>query len=285
MAFLEQKMIVKEITVKDYLSVSKIGDFTINPYVGCPHACMYCYAEFMKRFTNHPEPWGKFIDIKRCSAKINLKKVAGKNVFMSSVTDCYNPYEAKYQITRSILEQLAESECRLRISTRNKLILRDLDILKKFKHLEVAMSVNTFDESFRRDTDLASSIAERLETLKTLHDNGIYIILFMSPIFIGITDWQAIIETSRNYISEYWFEFLNLRGGYKSRVLNYIKEKYPQLFPLYEQIYVKGDRTEVYKLEKAVMGYCEQQKIKHTNYFYHEDLVREARDKKLANRK
>ena len=116
-------MIIKEKEVKDYLTKSKLGEYAINPYVGCPHKCKYCYASFMKRFTNHKEEWGEFIDIKRCNKPIDLKKIQGKNVFMSSVTDCYNPYEAKYKITRSILEQLVNVECTLQISTKNQLIL------------------------------------------------------------------------------------------------------------------------------------------------------------------
>ena len=129
-------MIIKEKEVKDYLTKSKIGEYAINPYIGCPHKCRYCYASFMKRFTNHPEQWGEFIDIKLCSKKIDTKKIEGKNVFMSSVTDCYNPYEVKYKITRNILEQLVGVDCTLQISTKNKLVLRDLELLKQMKNLE-----------------------------------------------------------------------------------------------------------------------------------------------------
>lgn len=88
-------VIVKEINTNDYLSKSNLpaSDFVINPYVGCTHSCKYCYASFMKRFTGHKEDWGTFLDIKRCSKPINLSKINGKSVFLSSVTDCYNHYE------------------------------------------------------------------------------------------------------------------------------------------------------------------------------------------------
>lgn len=99
-----EKIIVAEKTVESYLTKSKIGQFAINPYVGCPHACKYCYASFMKRFSGHSELWGDFIDIKQARHKINGSQITGKNVFMGTVTDCYNPYEVKYGITRSILE-------------------------------------------------------------------------------------------------------------------------------------------------------------------------------------
>lgn len=65
------------IKVNDYLTKSNLpeSDFVINPYVGCPHGCKYCYACFMKRFSGHSEPWGSFIDIKQCEKQINLKKI------------------------------------------------------------------------------------------------------------------------------------------------------------------------------------------------------------------
>lgn len=104
------KIIEKEVSVKDLITKSNLpaSDYVINPYVGCPHGCRYCYACFMKRFTKHNEKWGSFIDIKRCDKAISKKKLQCKSVFLSSVTDCYNPYEEKYGSTRKILEQLSE---------------------------------------------------------------------------------------------------------------------------------------------------------------------------------
>ena len=126
-------MIIKEIQTNDYLTKSNLpaSDYVINPYVGCTHGCRYCYASFMKRFTSHKEKWGEFIDIKLCDKKIDLNKISGKNVFLSSVTDCYNKFEEKYKITRNILKQLVDSDCYLSISTKSKLILRDIDLFKK----------------------------------------------------------------------------------------------------------------------------------------------------------
>ena len=268
-------MIINEIKTNDYLTKSNLpaSDYVINPYVGCSHGCKYCYASFMKRFTGHQEAWGDFIDIKRCDKKINLKKIAGKSVFLSSVTDCYNEYEEKYAITRSILEQLVKSDCKLSISTKSKLILRDIDLLKKIKDVTVCMSVNTLDESFKDDMDKASSIKDRLDALKELHENRIYTVLFMSPIFPYITKWKEIIEISKDYVDEFWFENLNLRGSYKYSILNYIKEKYNDLFCKYIDIY--GNKNNYYwnDLSKKIEEYCVNNNIKYTNFFYHKELV------------
>ena len=268
-------MVIKELNIKDYLTKSNLpdSDYVINPYVGCTHGCKYCYASFMKRFTGHKENWGEFIDIKRCDKPIDLNKITGKNVFLSSVTDCYNQYEKEYCITRNILKQLVNSDCNLSISTKSKLILRDIDLLKQMKNLIVCMSINTLDETFRSDMDNASTIKERMDTLKELHNNGIYTILFMSPIFPYITEWKEIIDNTKNYIDEYWFENLNLRGSYKKDILDYIKINYSHLYPKYIDIYVNKNNKYWEELAKKINNYCNQNSIKYTNYFYHKELV------------
>jgi DNA repair photolyase len=265
----------KEIEVKDYLTKSNLpaSDYVINPYVGCPHGCKYCYASFMKRFTGHSEEWGTFIDIKKCSKPISKKRLNGKTVFFASVTDCYNLYEEEYCITQNILKQLIGVECKVSISTKSSLILRDIELLKQLKDVSVAMSINTLDESFRIDMDNASSIAARLNALKELHEKGIHTVLFMSPIFPKITDYKGIIEKSRLFVNEYWFENLNLRGKYKAEILKYISEKYPQYVELYRQIYVDGNRNYWDELAKDIEEYCAKYSIVHTNFFYHEQLV------------
>lgn len=274
-------IVEKQVQVKDYLTKSNLpaSDYVINPYVGCTHGCKYCYASFMKRFTGHTEEWGTFIDIKQCDNKINTKKIENKTVFLSSVTDCYNEFEEKYEKTRRILEKLVDVNCTLNISTKSKLILRDLDLLKQMKDLTVSMSINTLDESFRKDMDNASSIRDRLDTLKELHSNGIRTVLFMSPIFPYITDFKEIIEESKEYIDEYWFENLNLRGRYKTTILSYIQEKYPNLVEQYEKIYVKGNKEYWQELSRDIQEYCEKNNVKYTNFFYHEKLVEEKKNR------
>ena len=273
-------MKIKEINVHDYLTKSNLpsSDYVINPYVGCSHGCRYCYASFMKRFTGHEEIWGEFVDIKKCDKKINLNKISKKNVFLSSVTDCYNEVEEKYHITRSILEQLIHSDCYLSISTKSKLILRDIDLLKQIQNLTVSMSINTLDEKFKNDMDNASSIKDRLKTLQKLHENGIYTVLFMSPIFPYITEWKKIIEISKEYIDEYWFENLNLRGSYKKDVLDYIKQNYNEFYPEYIEIYDNKNNDYWEEVAEEINNYCKENDIKYINYFYHKKLVDQKKE-------
>lgn len=276
MSIIENKIITKDYLTKSNLPAS---DYVINPYIGCPHACKYCYARFMKRFTAHTEKWGEFIDIKECSKPINLQRIKGKSIFLSSVTDCYNSYEKKYGITRSILEQLIRADSQITISTKSNLVLRDIDLLQKFHNLKVALSINTLNEQFRADMDNGSSISDRLDALKTLHNAGIYTVLFMSPIFPYITQWKEIIENTKEFISEYWFENLNLRGEYKFTILSYINDNYPDLIEEYKKIYLQKDMTYWIALADSINAYCDKEKIKYTNYFYHDKLVKDKAKK------
>lgn len=269
----------KEIDTKDLITKSNLpaSDYVINPYVGCPHACKYCYARFMKRFTGHTEEWGNFIDIKRCDKPMNVKKLYHKSVFISSVTDCYNPFEAKYQITRDVLKQLTQADCQITISTKSDLILRDIDVLKELKNLIVAVSVNTLDNGFQSDMDHAGSITRRIAALQELRKQGIYTVLFLSPIFPDITDFKEILEATSGFVCEYWFENLNLRGNYKQEILQYIAEKYPQYLNDYKEIYNNKNMEYWKQLSADIDSYCSQKEIRYTNYFYHSLLVAEKK--------
>ena len=120
---------VKSVLTKSNLPVS---DYSVNPYVGCGHGCKYCYASFMKRFTNHPEPWGEFIDVKFWPEIKHPERYAGKELFLCYVTDPYQPLEETACRTRAILEQMQGSGCSLSIATKSDLVLRDLDLIKTF---------------------------------------------------------------------------------------------------------------------------------------------------------
>ena len=124
---------VNHIETKSVMTKSNtpIGGYSVNPYVGCPHACKYCYASFMKRFTGHTEEWGTFMDVKDWPKIKNPKKYAGQKVIIGTVTDGYNPLEKTYKNTRRLLEELKDSGADILICTKSDLVLRDLDLLKE----------------------------------------------------------------------------------------------------------------------------------------------------------
>ena len=272
--------IVREIETRDYVSKSNLpqSDFVINPYGGCLHGCKYCYARFMKRFNKHEEDWGEYLDVKRCRVPIIRPQLEGADVTLCSVTDPYNPAEEKYGLTRMVLAQLANVNCNLYVLTKSKLILRDLNLLKKQKNLVVAISLNTLDESFRADMDRASTVQERLDTIRTLHSEGIYTVLFCSPMFPGITNYREMIDATREFVCEYWFEDLNLRGEYRPVILSYIREKYPHLVRMYNSIYTLKDTTYWRNVELAFSTYCESQGITYLSAFSHSTLVAKRKE-------
>lgn len=282
---------IQEIDTRSILTKSNlpIAGYSVNPYVGCPHSCKYCYATFMKRFTNHTEPWGKFLDVKNWPPIHNQKRYKGETIIVGSVTDAYHPLEEKYRRTRLFLEQMQESEANLIITTKSDLVLRDLELIKTFPKPMVSWSINTLDEDFRADMDKASTIEQRIAAMKIFHDAGIRTTCFISPIFPGITDVVAIIERIKEQCDYIWLENLNLRGDYKSVILDYIGNRYPALVPLYKEIYQNKSRLYWEQLDNQIALYAEQNGYMYLdsdkpfqenpngkpmiiNYFYHEEI-------------
>ena len=283
---------VKSIVTKSNLPVC---DFAVNPYVGCTHACKYCYACFMKKFTGHTEDWGTFLDVKIWNAIKNPQRYASKSFFVSSVTDPYNPQEKIYKRTRAFLETFQGVDINLSLQTKSDLILRDLDLIRTFKNVRVGFSINTLDENFKNDMDNAVSIERRLAAMKTLHAAGIRTTCFISPIFPGITDVTAIIDAAKDFCNLVWLENLNLRGNFKPKIIDYVREKYPKLLPLYNEIYYHKNLQYWFELDKIVAEYAAKNNLEYVrnrdylrrdfdappvivNFFFHEQIKKTATD-------
>ena len=285
-------------------SNAPLGGYSVNPYVGCPHACRYCYASFMKRFTGHTEDWGTFMDVKEWPAITNPRKYAGQKVIVGTVTDGYNPLEEKFGKTRLLLEQLKDSGADILICTKSDLVLRDMDLLteiNKRNRLTVSWSVNTLDEDFKNDMDAAVSIERRLAAMKQVYDAGIRTVCFISPVFPGLTDIEAIFERAKDQCDLVWLENLNLRGGFRKTIMDYIAAKYPHLMPLYEEIYGKRNRGYFEALEKKAEEMAHRYGCRFVDnetpyervpqghptivdYFYHEE-VRGSQNTGVRNKK
>ena len=223
----ESSILIQDVETKNIMTKSTlpVGGYSVNPYVGCTHGCKYCYASFMKRFTGHTEPWGTFLDVKHWPAIKNPQKYKGQRVVIGSVTDGYLPQEEQFQNTRKLLEQLQGSEAEILICTKSDLVIRDIDLLKKLRKVTVSWSINTLDEGFKNDMDNAVSIKRRLDAMKQIYAAGIRTVCFIAPVFPGITDFEAIFHQVRNQCDLIWLENLNLRGGFKKDILDYIRNK------------------------------------------------------------
>lgn len=288
---IENNILIRDIETKNIMTKSTlpVGGYSVNPYVGCTHGCKYCYASFMKRFTGHTEPWGTFLDVKHWPVIKNPQKYKGQRVVIGSVTDGYLPQEAQFRNTRKLLEQLKNSGAELLICTKSDLVLRDLDLLKEMGKVTVSWSINTLEEAFQSDMDNAVSVERRLDAMKQVYDAGIRTVCFISPVFPGITDFEAIFHRVKEQCDLVWLENLNLRGAFKQEILDYIKSKYPQLATLYHVIYTEGDRSYFRDLEERARRLAEENdcpfvdnelpygraKPGHpviVDYFYHEEI-------------
>lgn len=177
--------------------------YSMNPYQGCEHGCIYCYAR------NSHEYWGYSagLDFER---RILIKKDAPKlletllqnktwkahTIVMSGNTDCYQPAEKQFEITRQCLEVFLKYKHPVSIITKNALILRDLDILKDLAQdnlIGVNMSITSLSEDIRRVLEpRTTTIAKRLETVKTLSENGIPVNVMLAPIIPSINSHEIL---------------------------------------------------------------------------------------------
>lgn len=260
--------------VKSILSRSQLpgSDWAANPYLGCSHACLYCYARFMQRFSAHSGPWGSFIEVKEWPELDPIKerpRLAGKSILIGSVTDPYLPEEAEFKRTRTLLQQLLkiaqptgllsnagllpnegllpdedllpDEGFSLTLITKSDLVKRDLDLLTQFPQMRVVFSINTVDEELKEQLDAAPSIARRLAALQACYEAGLTTVCFIAPIMPGLTDVAAVIHAVRPYCHEIWLDSLNLHPSCKEPVLRYIATQQPHLKPLYHAIYEEHD--------------------------------------------
>ena len=197
-------MVVREINARSILVKSKVFDYVVNPYIGCQHSCVYCYARFMRRFTGHKEPWGEFVDVK-INAPALLKHEIDKRlpgrVWVSGVCDPYQPLESKYELTRKCMETLVEYGWPITVQTKSPFVLRDIALLKGSDKIEVGLSVTTADDEIRKSFEPnAPSIKERLKALEELHLAGIRAFAMIAPMLPGADELAEQLSGKVNYV-------------------------------------------------------------------------------------
>lgn len=160
-------------------------EWTCNPYVGCTFGCSYCYAAFLPQNRRPVEDWGKWLTAKKNAAELARKqahKVAGQCVYMSSVTDPYQPAERSLMLTRGILEAVLPHQPRLVIQTRGPLVARDVDLLTQFRSVRVNMSIPTDSERVRQQFEpKAPPLERRWAALADLRASGVPVGVCITP--------------------------------------------------------------------------------------------------------
>lgn len=197
-------MKVNEIKAKSILSKSQVYDYALNPYVGCAHECVYCYAKFMKMFTGHKEKWGAFVDVKINAPELLAHEVKRKKtgrVWVSGVCDPYQPLEKKYMITKQCLDILVEHRWLFTVQTKSDLVIRDIEALKRAHDSEVGFTITTADERIRKIFEPgASPLRKRIEALATLHSQGIRTFAMVAPILPGAEGLVSELRGKVQYV-------------------------------------------------------------------------------------
>jgi DNA repair photolyase len=179
-------MQIREIRAKTILTKSGITDYCVNPYMGCGHGCAYCYAQLIIRKFHPQKKWGSFIDVKINAPGLLEKEIAKAKrgvVMLSSVTDPYQPLEAKYELTRKCLEILQEHDFPVTILTRSPLVTRDIGIFSQFRECEIGLSITTNDNEVKQIFEpLTPTFEARISALKQLHEAGLRTYAFIGPI-------------------------------------------------------------------------------------------------------
>lgn len=166
-------------------------DYTLNPYSGCSFGCAYCYAAFFSHSTKMRDDWGLWVNVKENAVQRlekQRKNIDNKTIYMSSVTDPYQPIERKINLTRGLLEVMASGHRpKLVIQTRSPDVIRDIDLFQKIMNnggrVQVNITVTTDDEDVRRTFEpYCPSNAQRLEAARKVISKGIEVCITMTPL-------------------------------------------------------------------------------------------------------
>lgn len=174
-------------------------DFSVNPYSGCTFGCVYCYAASFARGVEKRNDWGNWVSIKENALALLRKqngKIENKVVYMSSVTDPYQPIDRLTGITRSLIEELLIQKAKLVIQTRSSLVTRDIDLLIQFgERVQVNMTVTTDSEIVRKEFEpTCSSNPARLKAIKEVCEKGIPSCITMTPL-LPVEDAESFGQT------------------------------------------------------------------------------------------
>lgn len=233
---LQAKSIVNKVPSPD------IGmDWSMNPYQGCEHGCVYCYA----RPTHEYWGLGQGVDFEReIMVKQNCVSLLrdfisrpgwkGEPIMLSGNTDCYQPAERKFQLTRQLLEVFRDCSHPVGIITKNALILRDLDLLAELARQDlvaVVFSLTSLNEDLRRKLEPRTSTARnKLKAIKALSETGVHVTVNIGPVIPGLNDHELpdLLRLSAEWgAADAQYIMLRLNGALGPMFTEWLEREYP----------------------------------------------------------
>ena len=244
-----------EIVAKTALNgVQHMGfNWSLNPYQGCFHSCVYCFARAHAKLADR-DPGTGFSA--RVGVKVNVPELlrhelSSRNwkretVALGTATDPYQPIEGTYKLTRRCLEEFRDSRTPVALITKGTMVIRDIDVLLELSRrakTTVCFSVPTIDEAIWAKTEPGTPPPQkRLKVMKALVDAGIEAGVGMAPILPGLSDSPRQLEATVAAAAEagacfVWANIVYLKPGTKEHFMEFLGREYPQLLPRYRELF------------------------------------------------
>jgi DNA repair photolyase len=243
-------------------------EWTLNPYRGCTHGCHYCYARrYHTQFEmNADDEFASVILVKKNFTEVLTRELArpawtGDYVAVGTATDCYQPIEGHYKLTRRAIEALLRARNPMGIITKGPMIVRDRDLLVAFSCVAactVYMSVPTVDEHAWQLLEPGTAHPlQRLRAVRDLVDAGVNVGVLMNPIVPGFSSSRAKLERTVKAIADHGARFVGcnvmfLEDGTRTHFMKFLEREFPSWLPRYEKLYAKKYAPQEYR--KQVQG-------------------------------
>ncbi|MFH1421965.1 MAG: radical SAM protein [Planctomycetota bacterium] len=205
-----------------------LADFAINPYRGCEFGCRYCYAQENKNIKKRKQQWGSFVDIKDGASLVLLQELSSRTprrVIMGTTTECFQPQEKKFKITKAILEILKKNNVPVVILTKSTLIEEYIHLLNYNPankiYFTVMFSDNTIKALLEQKTP---DIQQRIKTIQKLIERRIPVKIHIGPFMPGLENLKHLFSLIPKSIQEVEIEIYNSKMGRFAEILTIVKE-------------------------------------------------------------
>lgn len=266
---------IKEVEIARILNPTAIdlGEYVINPFMGCEFSCLYCYVRSNQVVSRKTKPWGEFVEVRVNAPELLKKEIASKKpktVLLGSTTECFQPLEKKYRITQQILEILNENKVYYVILTRSPFILEYLPLLKEGCCKNIYFTLNNFSDEFKQNLEPRTpDFKLRFEAVSVLLDEGIPVIPYFSPLLPEVSQMDSIFLKLKK-AEQVDFEGLNFRLNNIREIIDGIGRVSISLKPKYERMLSDPDfYTRVWRQIKAgIEKQAKELKLRYNIYIH-----------------
>ncbi|MFH1865051.1 MAG: radical SAM protein [Candidatus Eisenbacteria bacterium] len=230
------------------MTASKIPsiDYAVNPYLGCEHGCVYCYATFMARFSDIKDEWGTFVGIKENAPDVLRREIPRKSpgvVTFGTVCDAYQQVEEHRGITRACLEEFVGADgFEVGVLTKSDLVTRDTDVLAKLPGANVGISISCLDRELALSFEpRAPSPSRRLAAMRELSRDGIPVWGFFGPVLPGFTDGEreigeVLMAMAQAGATRVLVDAMNLYPKVRGNVRSLIATAFPERLDTFDAV-------------------------------------------------